>query len=258
MKKQGNIKLFVIASYVLFIILLLITGGIMLGLQNELLTAIAKNVCSWTPTFVVLLFLPRLKPDVKRGDFFRQLFKGRFSAKSLLFVIVLQVAAFLGSVLLFSITGHVPVNELLQLSAPTLGYAFINSLTSGATGEEAGWRGYLQPAMVEKYGLIKGSVFVGIIWAFWHTPLWFISGEYTGLDLVKYIVLFVTFVIATSVIIGICYQKSKNLLIPITIHFFVNFTMAFIRSNMLGILVYLAIFYVILVAGYILWQKRQK
>ena len=37
-----------------------------------------------------------------------------------------------------------------------------------AIGEEAGWRGYLQPALECRFGLFKGTLFVGIIWASWH------------------------------------------------------------------------------------------
>ncbi|QRV01929.1 CPBP family intramembrane metalloprotease [Arcanobacterium phocisimile] len=38
----------------------------------------------------------------------------------------------------------------------------------GAFLEEIGWRGFLQPLFVRRFGAITGAVFVGVIWAFWH------------------------------------------------------------------------------------------
>jgi membrane protease YdiL (CAAX protease family) len=37
-------------------------------------------------------------------------------------------------------------------------------------GEEIGWRGYLHEFMKAKYGLVKGTFFVGLMWAYWHIP----------------------------------------------------------------------------------------
>lgn len=39
------------------------------------------------------------------------------------------------------------------------------------TGEEIGWRGWLQPRLVGRFGKVAGLILVGLIWAHWHTPL---------------------------------------------------------------------------------------
>ncbi|MCL2139461.1 MAG: CPBP family intramembrane metalloprotease [Treponema sp.] len=46
----------------------------------------------------------------------------------------------------------------------------------GGGQEEIGWRGYILPFLEKKYGLIMGSLILGIIWSIWHIPLWFIPG----------------------------------------------------------------------------------
>jgi membrane protease YdiL (CAAX protease family) len=46
----------------------------------------------------------------------------------------------------------------------------------GGGQEEIGWRGYISPLFEKKYGLIIGSLIIGIIWAVWHIPLWFMLG----------------------------------------------------------------------------------
>jgi membrane protease YdiL (CAAX protease family) len=42
-------------------------------------------------------------------------------------------------------------------------------------GEEIGWRGYALPELAERIGLARGSVVLGMIWACWHLPLFFLS-----------------------------------------------------------------------------------
>lgn len=46
----------------------------------------------------------------------------------------------------------------------------------GGGQEELGWRGYIMPFLEKKFGLIIGSLMLGVIWAIWHIPLWFIPG----------------------------------------------------------------------------------
>jgi len=46
----------------------------------------------------------------------------------------------------------------------------------GGGQEEIGWRGYILPYLENKFGLFFGSLILGIIWAVWHLPLWFIPG----------------------------------------------------------------------------------
>ena len=47
----------------------------------------------------------------------------------------------------------------------------------GGGQEEIGWRGYISPYLEKKFGLIIGGLILGIIWAIWHLPLWFILGS---------------------------------------------------------------------------------
>ena len=48
----------------------------------------------------------------------------------------------------------------------------------GGGQEEIGWRGYILPLLEQKLGRWLGSGILGLIWAFWHLPLWFIPGAY--------------------------------------------------------------------------------
>jgi membrane protease YdiL (CAAX protease family) len=46
---------------------------------------------------------------------------------------------------------------------------FINFIP--ALGEEYGWRGFLQPTLIERFGLTSGLTLTGLIWGLWHAPI---------------------------------------------------------------------------------------
>lgn len=47
----------------------------------------------------------------------------------------------------------------------------------GGGQEEIGWRGYIMPFLEAKYGLWTGNIILGLVWACWHIPLWFMPGS---------------------------------------------------------------------------------
>jgi hypothetical protein len=60
----------------------------------------------------------------------------------------------------------------------TLPVIALSSLPLGPMGEELGWRGFLLPRVAGRFNLLGASVLVGIIWTFWHAPLfWAPSGS---------------------------------------------------------------------------------
>jgi membrane protease YdiL (CAAX protease family) len=52
-----------------------------------------------------------------------------------------------------------------------------NTLISGGMSEEFGWRGYVLPRFQAKWNALISSVVLGVIWASWHIPLFFIPED---------------------------------------------------------------------------------
>jgi len=46
----------------------------------------------------------------------------------------------------------------------------------GGGQEELGWRGYALERMEASLGVVLGNVVLGLIWALWHAPLWYVPG----------------------------------------------------------------------------------
>lgn len=99
-------------------------------------------------------------------------------------------------------------------------------------GEEIGWRGFALPRMAKKMGLPFATIILGVIWACWHLPLFFVRGTSTfGQSFPFYL----TQVTAFSVILGWLYWRTKgSLLLVMLMHAAVNNTKDIVPSAVPG------------------------
>ena len=87
-------------------------------------------------------------------------------------------------------------------------------------GEEYGWRYYLQPVMQKKMGKRTGVLVLGLVWAVWHigVDFMFYTTEYGPQAFVEQII---TCVII-AVFFGYAYMKTRNIWVPIIMHYLNN------------------------------------
>ena len=101
-------------------------------------------------------------------------------------------------------------------------YFFLMLLIGGGQ-EEFGWRGYAQEPLQEKNGVIPASLLIGVIWGFWHLPLWFMAGD---LHSAYSFIAFVFMTTSISVIYAWLYNSSGKKLIVVMIFHAMNNTAA--------------------------------
>lgn len=75
-------------------------------------------------------------------------------------------------------------------------FAACNALA--ATGEELGWRGFLQGFLVRELGVTRGILLLGLIWSFWHLPALLAGYNYPEHPVLGAVVLFPVQLIAAS------------------------------------------------------------
>jgi len=87
-------------------------------------------------------------------------------------------------------------------------------------GEEVGWRGYALPRLATRLGLARASLVLGVIWAVWHLPQFFIrEGDTYG----QSFFVFTFQVVALSVAMAWLYARTGgSLLLVMLMHAAVN------------------------------------
>jgi len=124
------------------------------------------------------------------------------------------------------VAASVAINTLFGAPAPTgaqlanwhaLPETFLVIFLFIALGEEPGWRGFLQPRLTERFGLLRGSLVLGAIWAVWHVPL--LGSEFPA----PVIAPFLVSVFAASVVLAHLSAGARgSVLLPMLMHATVN------------------------------------
>ncbi|MBR1758963.1 MAG: CPBP family intramembrane metalloprotease [Lachnospiraceae bacterium] len=121
--------------------------------------------------------------------------------------------------------GLTPAKYLLISSVSAVTYAPLLNMFA-AIGEEVGWRGVLSPALRERFGKVKGSLLMGLIWGVWHWPIIILAGYEYGLSYVGAPVLgpfvFLVFTFSAGVILDWLYRKSGCIWLPAITHGAIN------------------------------------
>lgn len=104
----------------------------------------------------------------------------------------------------------------------------------GPLPEELGWRGYALDRLQRKWNALVSSLVLGVIWAVWHTPMFFMRGslmsEVLPLWSTQFWVVMGPGILAGSVVMTWIYNNTqRSTLGAILFHFMMNFTAEFLR-----------------------------
>jgi uncharacterized protein len=113
-------------------------------------------------------------------------------------------------------------NPALMLGATLLS-------TPVQSGEEIGWRGYALPRLAERMGFACASLLLGIFWALWHLPQFFLAGADTYR---QPFLIWAIEVVALSVAIAWLYARTNgSLLLTMLMHAAINNTKDIVPSG---------------------------
>ncbi len=148
----------------------------------------------------------------------------------LLFIPAVMCAA-IGISLLF---GKSPSQFTILLGASFTSLPGLIGLFVAPALEEAGWRGYGVDSLRSRSTLFSTSLVFGLIWAFWHTPLLFISGSYHNslLSSGLYTANFFVSVVAMAFIINWLYfRNNRSVIACFLFHLSANIAMSCIAAD---------------------------
>ena len=242
-------KKYIIASYLVFWFMVLGICGTasMVFHCPPVVMRILSNVCAWAPTIVRLVGFKNFCPGITVKQFYKKAFDGKISIATLLIAAFITVCATMGTVSILSAIQGKTLSSYFSLGTYPFWASFLFSITTGPTGEESGWRGYVRPYLNAKYSFFKASLLQGIIWAFWHTVLWFVDSDFMGLQMIPYILSNVIVMSGLCFIMNFFMEKHDNLVYGIVVHFCFNFLYCFLKVD-IWFYVILSVIYIAVIA----------
>jgi membrane protease YdiL (CAAX protease family) len=174
----------------------------------------------FAPSFVALALTRRAEGREGALALLRRLFEWQVAARWYVFAI-----GYMAAIKLTVAVAHRVATGAWPRFGDTPWYLILaatifSTVVGGQAGEEIGWRGYALPRLAERIGLARGSIVLGMVWASWHLPLFFVPEADTYQQSFPVYVMQVT---AISVAIAWLYAHTKgSLLLVMLMHSAIN------------------------------------
>lgn len=97
-----------------------------------------------------------------------------------------------------------------------------------AFGEEYGWRGYLQSALI-KIGKRRGILLLGVIWGVWHYPVIWMGHNYPGHPLLGTLLMTI-YTVLLAFVLGYVMLKTGSIWLVAFLHALNNQTLGFFNA----------------------------
>lgn len=208
-------------SWLLWLPSMLVGWGIEMPFDASVYTAVMIPIGAFAPMFAAITLIfreggwPGVKAFLRQAIDFRA--KPLFYALALLLPIVIHaIAHYLAPAIGLEVADTLfPADLPVPPIVMAIPYFFLMLIIGGGQ-EEFGWRGYAQQPMQKRFGIVPASLLIGIIWGFWHLPLWVMPGD--GHSSYSFFA-FILMTTSISVIYAWIFNASgQKLIIPIVFH----------------------------------------
>jgi len=185
------------------------------------------------PAIAEIILISRTHDKKQWRDYWQRVFdirriKGKWFLVILLTFPVLNAVAILMSILAGSpLPGFETAENLLSEPWRILPFA-IFILIFGPLPEELGWRGYALDGLQARYNALFSSLILGVVWALWHVPLFFMKGTFQH-DQLRFATSGFWNYIFGPIIISVLFtwiynNTNRSTLSAILFHFMINLT----------------------------------
>ncbi len=171
------------------------------------------------PTIVAFLCIHKLGSQTGKATFYSQLKSFKQPLNFIMFALFAPLALTMMHVM-FALVGGFSLDE-----APLLPLYFVYLLPSIIFGglEEIGWRGIVQNHMKQFMSLFPLTIILGVVWALWHLPMFFIDAlPHSDNAFLPFLLQGIVF----SMYLGWLFAKTKSLPLVIVFHAGINAAMS--------------------------------
>lgn len=255
--KTNYLKKYIISSYILVWMLIIFGAGTasLIFHAPPVIMWIVRNLIAWSPTYLLLIGWRYFSPDETRTVFVKRCFSGKVKLLPLLLSFAITFGVGVLSLFLYSIMTGKPMLSYINLGTTALPLSIFLSLTSGPTGEELAWRGFMREEFNKKYGFLKSSVCQGLVWCFWHTLLWVVDSDFTDWRAIPYIISNIVVITSITILMNIFLERYNNLLYSVLLHFGFNILYVFLDAN-IGFFVILTVLYLVITPTALLVRNK--
>lgn len=265
----------VVAFFILTYVLTMLTWGVLVifrmpvasststDASTSTLAMVLYLVGGFTPTIAGIIMTYRLQGRAGLREMWQRFKQFKLGAMWYLLIVIVPLLVQAGTAIIYKMLGGGFVRPD-YLEQPVLLIPFIIPIfIFGPLSEEFGWRGFAQDRVQARWGNLKGNLILGLVWGFWHTPLFFVqnSGQQQTGNPALMLPVFVIQVIAMTILISWVYNNTnRSLWGAVFFHFTINFatnllitsseaTAGFVYITNAGLMVLLATIVIIITRG---------
>ncbi len=266
--RQYPIWAFLVLNYIISWSFLYPSYQLIKGSETIPPLAFIGLIGAYGPTIAAII-IQAITDRKKLRSLFKKLIQVKTRWTTILFIvlapILLYIAAYLIAAVFFD--GNTSIQWTLGLS--NIHIWFLLALPFGPMGEELGWRGYMLPKLMERYSMLKSTLFVGLAWGVWHLASFTFPGAAIPSFLevnVWTVLLYFTNTIALSMVFTYVYLRtSGSVSYAILLHAFFNAASNVVfdffgETDDTGLQLAAYIINILLagICGYLLIRKHQK
>jgi CAAX protease family protein len=185
------------------------------------------------PSVLGVAFIYRTQPPAEHKELWLRLSPRRISWRWMLVCILILPALLVAGATLDALAGGQATLSFANL-VTLWGHPFqlvsvlLSLIIGGPLAEELGWRGFALDQLQARFNPLVASLVLGIVWACWHIPLFFIPGTFQYSMGLNDFGLFAGSLIALTLVMTWIYNHTqRSILTAILLHFVYNATSAF-------------------------------
>lgn len=187
----------------------------------------------FTPSIAAFIMVYRRQGRAGLADLWRRFRQFNLGARWYLASIAIPLSIQAGTGLIYALQGGEFVRPAFLDQPATLLPLVIATFLFGPLSEEFGWRGFAQDRLQARWGFLKGSLVLGLVWGSWHLPLFFVvgSGQYETGNPALLFPAFVIQVMAMSILYTWIYNNTnRSIWGAVFFHFMINFSAVLLLS----------------------------
>lgn len=255
--KPDHLKRYIVSSYILVWVLIIFVAGTasLVFHAPPVVMWIVRDLIAWSPTYLLLIGWRYYRPGETRTAFIKRCFCGKLEPLPLLLSFALTFGISVLALFLYSVLTGRPMLSYIDWGTVPLPLSLLLSLTSGPTGEELGWRGFMREEFNKKYRFLRSSICQGLVWCFWHTLLWAVDSDFTDWRAVPYILSNIVVITSITIFMNIFLERYNDLLYAVLLHFGFNVLYVFLDAG-IGFFVILTVLYLLITPAAV-WVRNK-